>query len=85
MPWLEIEVTTEEMSHLREGRRSGVRVHGRDDERPRAHGLEVTVTECEMWRFRRLCNTKFFSVCAVSGKSRPGSGCRKRRLIYDLA
>lgn len=32
-------------------------VHGCDDERPTACGPEVVATECEVWRFRRLCNT----------------------------
>jgi hypothetical protein len=56
MPWLEIEATTEEMTHFRDAR-CCVRVDGCDDERPKAYGLEVAVTECEMWRFRRLYKT----------------------------
>jgi hypothetical protein len=56
MPRLEVEVTTEEMTNLREVQRC-VRVHGCDDERSAARGPEVVATECEVWWFRYLCNT----------------------------
>lgn len=59
MPRLEIEATTEEMTDFREGWRC-VRVDGRNDERSTARSFEavVTVTECEAWRFRHLCNRR---------------------------
>lgn len=55
MPSLYIEVATKEMANLRDCWRVGI--HGCDDERPTARVPEVVATECEVWRFRRLCNT----------------------------
>lgn len=83
MPWLDIKVATKEMTNLRNVYWRCVGVHSCDDERPMARGREVA-TECEVWRFRHLCNT-ILLVCTLSGKSRPGTGYKGKEVSYDLA